>query len=183
MSVSLGQIWRYLERHFEETIASACLALIAVCVFLQVVLRYGFGTALTWTEELAGMCMAWAVYMGAALGVRERFHIRILVGVFALPKVLQLPLVLLADACWMLFNLLMVWFGLEYVELLWTRTSISPAMGIDQFWPQSIIVIGYALITVRLIQIYVNWWRGGRKDIPGKPPEFQEEELLELEKP
>ena len=183
MSLGSGRTVRFLERHFEETIASFCLAVIAVCVFLQVVLRYGFGTALTWTEELAGFCMAWAVYMGAALGVRERFHIRILVGVFALPKLFQLPLVLLADLSWLLFNLLMIWYGFEYVGLLWTRTSISPALGIDQVWPESIIVIGYTLITLRLIQIYVIWWMNGRKDLPGKPPEFQEEELLELEKP
>jgi len=183
LTVNSGQIIRFLERHFEESIASFCLCVIAVCVFLQVVLRYGFGTALTWTEELAGFCMAWAVYMGAALGVRERFHIRILVGVFALPNVLQTPLVIVADLLWLAFNLLMIRYGLEYIEVLWTRTSISPALGIDQVWPQSIIVIGYLLITARLLQIYAIWWKDGRRGPPGKPPEFQEEELLELDKP
>ena len=174
---------RLLERHFEEAIASFSLAVIAICVILQVVLRYGFDTALTWTEELAGFCMAWAVYMGAALGVRERFHIRILVGIFALPSILQLPLVLLSDLMWLLFNLLMIWFGFEYVGVLWKHTSISPALGIDQTWPQSIIVIGYLLITARLVQIYAVWWMEGRKGLPGMPPEFQEEEPLELERP
>ena len=183
MSPRLRTTLLLLERHFEEAIASFCLSVIAVCVFLQVVLRYGFGTALTWTEELAGFAMAWAVYMGAALGVRERFHIRILVGVFALPRLLQLPVVLTADLLWLLFNLIMIWFGLEYVELLWTRTAIAPALGIDQVWPQSIIVIGYLLITARLLQIYWLWWAGGRQDIPGKPPEFQEEKLEGLELP
>ncbi len=183
MPANIRKLSRFLDQHFEESVASFCLSVIAVCVFLQVVLRYGFGTALTWTEELAGFCMAWAVYMGAALGVRERFHIRILVGVFALPTIFQLPLVLMADLMWLLFNLLMVWYGFEYVGVLWTRTSISPALGIDQVWPQSIIVIGYLLMTLRLLQIYVIWWTGGRKDLPGKPPEFQEEDVLELEKP
>lgn len=178
-----GRILRALERHFEEAVASFALAAIAVCVFLQVVLRYGFGSALTWTEELAGFCMAWAVYMGAALGVRERFHIRILIGVVSLPRLLQLPLILFADALWLTFNALMIWFGLDYIELLWTRTSISPALGIDQVWPESIILIGYLLITLRLLQIYGLWWRDGRRGLPGMPPEFQETDVLELEKP
>lgn len=174
---------RLLDRHFEEAIASVCLAVIAVCVFLQVLLRYGFGIALTWTEELAGFCMAWAVYMGAALGVRERFHIRILVGVLALPSWFRLPLVLLADLLWMGFNLLMLWFGWEYIGVLWRHTSIYPALGIDQVWPQSIIIIGYGLITIRLCQIYVQWRQGGFKGLPGMPPELQDESLVDLERP
>lgn len=183
MSEGPGRIFRLLERHFEETLASLCLAVIAICVFLQVVLRYGFGTALTWTEELAGFCMAWAVYMGAALGVRERFHIRILVGVLTLPSLLRLPLVLLADMLWLAFNLLMLWFGFEYIGVLWRHTSISPALGIDQVWPQSIIVIGYGLITLRLLQIYAQWWRGGCSGLPGLPAELRDEPLVDLERP
>jgi TRAP-type C4-dicarboxylate transport system permease small subunit len=183
MSGSIGKAVRHVECHLEESIACFCLAVIAVCVFMQVVLRYGFGIALTWTEELAGFCMAWAVYMGAALGVRERFHIRILVGVMILPRILQLPLILISDLLWLWFNVAMIWVGIEYIEVLWTRPSISPALGIDQVWPQSIILIGYGLITIRHLQIYVIWWADGRKGLPGMPPEFQEEDPLELERP
>ena len=175
MAGRLQSAIRLADRHFEEAVASFCLAVIAVCVFLQVVLRYGFGTALTWTEELAGFCMAWAVYMGAALGVRERFHIRILVGVMALPRPLRLPAILLADLLWFAFNGLMLWFGLEYMGVLWMHTSISPALGIDQVWPQSIIIIGYGLITFRLGQLYARWWNAGRRGLPGMPAEFEEE--------
>ncbi len=174
MSNALRNVAGFLDRHFEEAIASACLTLVAVCVFLQVVLRYGFGMALTWTEELSGFAMAWAVYMGAALGVRERFHIRILIGVVALPKTLGLPTILLADFLWLAFNVLMIRFGGEYLTLLWTQTAIAPALDIDQFWPQTIIVIGYSLMTLRLAQIYVLWWRKGARGLPGMPKEFQE---------
>ncbi len=172
-----------VEAHLEEAIASLCLAVVAVCVILQVILRYGFDTGLTWTEELAGYAMAWAVYMGAALGVRERFHIRILVGVMVLPGLLRTAFVILADMLWLFFNSLMILFGLEYMGVLWRHTAISPALEIDQVWPQSIIVIGYVLITARLLQIYVLWWRGGRRGPPGMPAEFQEEPLLDLERP
>ena len=75
---------KWLERHFEELICCVCLSVIAIAVFAQVVARYVFQVALHWTEETAAMCMVWAVYMGAALCVRERFHIRIIVGVAAL---------------------------------------------------------------------------------------------------
>ncbi len=164
---------RWIERHFEEAIACACLALVAVCVMLQVVLRYGFHTALTWTEELAGFAMAWAVYMGAALGVRERFHIRILIGVVSLPRPIGLPVMLSADLCWLGFNLFMLWHGFAYLQVLWTFPAYSPALGINQVWPQSIIVVGYLLMTVRLLQLYAGWLGAGARGLPGLPKEFQ----------
>ena len=76
---------KWLERNFEELICCTCLSVIAVAVFAQVIARYVFEIALHWTEETASIAMVWAVYMGASLCVRERFHIRILVGVQALP--------------------------------------------------------------------------------------------------
>lgn len=163
---------RWAERHLEESVACLCLAVAACCVFLQVLARYLFGSALTWTEELSGFAMAWAVYMGAALGVRERFHIRILVGVLALPRVLRLPMVLAADLAWLAFNLLMIRFGVDYLAVLARYPQISPALGVDQVWPQSVIVIGYGLMTLRLAQVYRRWIAAGARGLPGLPDEL-----------
>ena len=88
---------KWLEKHFEDLICCSCLAIIAVSVFSQVVARYIFEVALHWTEEVASICMVWAVYMGAALCVKERFHIRILVAVKALPNRLSRLTIFFAD--------------------------------------------------------------------------------------
>lgn len=164
---------RWFDQHLEETIACVCIVSIACFVFLQVVLRYGFNTGLTWTEELSGFAMVWAVYMGAALAVRERFHVRILAGVAAMPRPIALPLVLLADMAWLGFNLFMIAVGLDYLEVLRERVSTSPALNIDMIWPESIVVIGYVLMTLRLAQIYVRWWRSDRSELPGVSAEYQ----------
>ncbi len=164
---------RFLERHLEELIACFCLTAVACFVFVQVLLRYGFGTALTWTEELSGWAMVWAVYMGAALAVRERFHIRIMAGVVALPRVIALPVVIFGDSLWLAFNLFMVRVSIEYLGVLWARPSISPSLGIDLFWPETIVLIGHALMSVRLLQIYWSWNAAGRRHLPGMSVEFQ----------
>ena len=70
-----------LDRHFEEAIACLCLATVAVCVIMLVFLRYVFNTGLIWTLELSSFAMVWCVSMGASLAIRERYHVRILVGV------------------------------------------------------------------------------------------------------
>lgn len=160
-------ILKWLERHFEELICCICLAVIAVSVFAQVVARYLFEIALHWTEETAAMCMVWAVYMGAALCVRERFHIRIMVAVTALPARFGKLVIFIADAFWAFFCLFMLRTSWEYLSVFWKFPEISPSLGINQFYPQTILVIGYGLILIRLIQTYINWWLEGAQGLPG----------------
>jgi TRAP-type C4-dicarboxylate transport system permease small subunit len=163
-----------LHRHFEEAVALVCIAAVAILVFVQVIMRYVFGNALSWTEELAGFAMVWAVYMGAALAVRERFHIRIMAGVVALPRAIALPIVVLADAIWLAYNLFMIKTIGEYLKLLWQQPEHSPALGINMFWPESIMMIGFVLMTLRLLQVYLLWLRGGRSELPGVSSEYQD---------
>ncbi len=158
---------KWLERHFEELICCTCLAVIAVAVFAQVVARYVFQVALHWTEETAAMCMVWAVYTGASLCVRERFHIRIMVGVAALPTTFGRITVFAADALWAFFCVFMLRVSWDYLYIFWRFPETSPSLGINQFYPQTILIIGYGLMLIRLVQTYVEWWRDGRVGLPG----------------
>lgn len=160
-------VLRWLEKHFEEALCCIALVIIAVSVFTQVLARYVFEVALHWTEEVAAISMVWAVYMGASLCVRERFHIRILVAVQALPTGLGRYVIFLADIAWAAFSVLMVKVSWEYLEVLWRFPSRSPSLGINQFYPQSILVIGYGLMLLRLAQTYVLWMRDGAEGLPG----------------
>ena len=90
--MNIKKVLNFLESKFEEIFACLALVIISLCVISQVISRYVFNFGITWTEELAGFAMPWAIYMGAALGVRERFHIRILVGVRSLPCLLNILL-------------------------------------------------------------------------------------------
>ena len=158
---------KWLERHLEELVCCTCLAIIAISVFAQVLARYVFEVALHWTEEVAAICMVWAVYTGASLCVRERYHIRILFAVQSLPEKTGRIVIFAADLFWAFFSLFMMRVSLDYLEVLWKFTSRSPSLGIDQFYPQSILLIGYTLMLIRLIQTYVTWYRDGAKGVPG----------------
>lgn len=169
---------KWLERNFEELICCTGLVVIAVSVFSQVVARYVFHVALHWTEEAASISMVWAVYMGASLCVRERFHIRIIVAVKALPLGFGRSVIFIADILWALFCIFMVKVSWDYLAVLWKFPSHSPSLGINQFYPQSILVIGYGLMLIRLIQSYHTWWRDGADGLPG----MLDEDLAETTK-
>jgi TRAP-type C4-dicarboxylate transport system permease small subunit len=157
---------KFIDQKFEEIICYFAISAIAICVFLQAIVRIVFGTALAWPEEIAIYGMAWFVYMGASLSVRERAHLRIMIGVVKLPKPAAMTLIILGDCMWVAFNIFMVWHGYKYIELLWNQLYISPALQIDQKWPQAIVPLGFALMTVRIFQVYYSWIKKGAKDLP-----------------
>lgn len=163
----------FLERHLEEIICCFALSVMASCVFLQVIMRYVFNSALQWSEEVAAISMVWAVYMGASLCVRERFHIRIMAGVMLFPKRIAKSVILLADLMAAIYCVFMLVVAVDYLGVLLRFTSRTPSLGIDEFYPQSILFIGYTLILLRLLQIYVIWIRKGGRGIPGMRAEHE----------
>jgi len=172
---------RWLARHFEELICCIALVIIAVSVFSQVIARYIFEVALHWTEEVAAVSMVWAVYMGASLCVRERFHIRILVAVKALPVMMSRGVIFLADILWALFCLFMLRITWDYLGVMWKFPTISPSLGINQFYPQTILFIGYSLMVIRLIETYWHWYQDGANGLPGMLDEEFETTIEEQE--
>ncbi|MDD0838288.1 TRAP transporter small permease subunit [Curvibacter sp. HBC61] len=49
-----------------HTLMALCLAVMAVSVFINVVLRYGFGSGVAASEELSRLLFVWMVFIGAA---------------------------------------------------------------------------------------------------------------------
>ncbi len=162
-SVSIIQL---IDDRFEEIICAISFSMVAICVFLQFCVRAFFGSAMAWPEELAIYGMAWGVYMGSSMCVREKAHLRILLVVNSLPRKLAISVIGFGDLCWLIFNLFMVVVGFDYIGLLWEQEFISPALSIDQKWPQSIIVIGYLMMSFRIIQHYILWIKNGCPELP-----------------
>lgn len=151
----------------EDVLSRFSLVVISVTVFAQVIARYVFSKSLPWAEELATMTMVWAIYLGASIDIRQRFHIRLLFLLKLLPRGVAIVMVFLGDALFLFFCGIMLWYGEIYLSLIWEREFVSPTFGIDLFYPHLIIVIAYALMVVHTICNYVTWFREGRPSLPG----------------
>jgi len=60
-----------------EGIVAAIMAVICIVVFLGVVFRYVLFSPLTWTEEVARLCLVWITFLGTYLAYRRKLHISI----------------------------------------------------------------------------------------------------------
>ncbi|MHC4538353.1 MAG: TRAP transporter small permease [Planctomycetota bacterium] len=58
-------------------LSAAFLFCVAVTIFVQVIARYVFGLAVSWTEEAARFFCVWMVFTGAIVASLKESHIRI----------------------------------------------------------------------------------------------------------
>lgn len=57
-----------------ENLMALCLGVMAVAVFVNVVLRYGFGSGVAASEELSRLLFVWMVFIGAAAAYPRGEH-------------------------------------------------------------------------------------------------------------
>jgi TRAP-type C4-dicarboxylate transport system permease small subunit len=96
----------------------ACLALMVVMVFGNVVLRYAFNSGITVSEELSRWLFVWMTFLGAVVAVRNRAHL----GTDAL--VSRLP-ILGKKICFVLAHLLMLYLCWLMATGGWVQTVIN----------------------------------------------------------
>src|SRR3954452_6120995 len=58
-----------------KAVIALCLAVMVVLVFGNVVLRYGFNSGITTSEELSRWLLVWLTFLGAIVAVREHAHL------------------------------------------------------------------------------------------------------------
>ena len=83
-------------QRISNVLLAACLGVMAVAVFVNVVLRYGFGSGLPASEELSRLLFVWMVFIGAtaAYPAGEHMAFTSLVGLLKNRPVLFLGMTL-----------------------------------------------------------------------------------------
>jgi TRAP-type C4-dicarboxylate transport system permease small subunit len=146
------RIARAVTRALELTIV-ACLAVMALLVFGNVVLRYGFNSGIAVSEELARLLFVWLVLLGAILATRQHAHIGFDSLVKSLPQRWKKFVVVFT-------GLLMLAACVIFVVGGWQQTSINldnsyPVLGISYAWLYgSAIVFGIGMG----ISVVFNIW-------------------------
>src|SRR4051795_11916667 len=74
MAATLGRILDAYCNVLKFVIA-ICLAAMVVLVFGNVLLRYGFNSGITISEELSRWLLVWLTFLGAIVAVREHSHL------------------------------------------------------------------------------------------------------------
>ncbi len=145
----------------EGYLCGVLLTAVVSLLFFQVIMRVVFNTGVAWVEELARYAFVWFVFLGAARAARLGAHNRVSVHLKLLPPKVADGMLLVADLIWVAFNLAMVWKAYEVISLMLRFPYRSPALGWSMAYVYLIIPIGFALMSVRALQVrYLKLARG-----------------------
>lgn len=138
---------------FLEFLVVACLVAMVVMVFGNVVLRYGFNSGITISDEMSRYCFIWLTYIGAMIAMRERGHLGVDTLVKHLPRLGKKICLFLSEALMLGCNVLF-FIGTWKMHALQV-TNVSPVVGISMIW---IYGIGYVVaVVMALFNLGVLW--------------------------
>lgn len=132
----------------------ACMALMVLMVFGNVVLRYGFNAGITVSEELSRWLFVWMTFLGAIVGLHRRAHLGTDMLLVALPRVGQ-------KLCFVAAHALMLFICVLMAQGAWAQTVInlgttSAAMQVPQAWLYASGVVFAVLAALILLH---DLWR------------------------
>lgn len=110
--------------------SAACLVLMTTIISYQVVARYFFNSSPAWSERLSLVLLAYLVFFGAAVGVHERFHIRIDALRNAVPAPVGRTFDILANSAVAIAGLVMLVAGFQLTTTLWAFDI--PSLGLPR---------------------------------------------------
>ena len=139
-------------------IAGAGLVAMSVIVLWQVFVRFVLNWGQAWTELTSIMIMSWFIFLGAAVGVRENYHLGFDVLLYVLPKGSKKVLRTISDAVVLAFAVGMVIYGITLMQLQWSERM--PSLGISGAFRYLPLVAGGVLISLFSVERIVLRWAG-----------------------
>jgi C4-dicarboxylate transporter DctQ subunit len=170
-----------LLHRLEENIIVFLLVAMTLLVFADVVMRFGFGAGLLWSQELTLYLSAWFVMFGISYGLKVGAHIGVDAVVKLFPTHIQriissIAVLLCLFYCSLFFygawvyldKMYMLGIGMEDLRFplwfvhIWSEETleawrIDPEEPLVPLWiSQSILLIGLALFALRLFELLWN---------------------------
>ena len=132
-----------------------CLALMVVLVFGNVVLRYGFNSGLTLSEELSRWLFVWMTFLGAVVALNDRAHLGTDSLIARLPRAgqrfcLGLSLLVMLAICWLVFR-----GSWQQMEINWASTSAVMEVSMGWLYLSGVVfaVLSAPILLVQLARL------------------------------
>ena len=147
MQYRLNGVARFLGGLSQAALWLSSIGMIAMTVIVayQVFARYVLNASPSWTEPVSVMVMSWFIFLGAAVGVRESFHMGFDVLIHFLPGAGPWMRAV-SDLAVIVFGVGMVVYGLQLTIDTWTATL--PVLGLPGGFTYMPIVVGGALMVL-----------------------------------
>lgn len=130
---------------FAKWFAGVGLLVMTAIIAMQVFARYVLNASPAWAEQAALLLMIWYVFIAAAAGVREGFHIRIAIFADKLPAKTRHVVIIVSQFIVVVFGAAMAYYGVELAQATWDH--VIPTLGISRGYAYAPIALSGIMIT------------------------------------
>lgn len=152
----MTRLCRFIARGLEYVVGGLFIV-IAGTALAQVFTRYVLANSLTWTHELDILLMIWAVWLGAAIGIHRKAHLRISILSDRLSERTQKVLVVVIDVLTLVFFVVVGWKGIAVIESV--EGTVLTSMDLPRGFVVSAAPVGAGFMILFFLPILVADFR------------------------
>ncbi len=145
----------YVLDNMESYICMLILVVMFVIILEQVILRFVFHNPNSWSEEMARYLHIALIYFGAGFATRMDQHIRIDSVLNIYPARIRPYIKHFGDLLFVIFAIAIVVIGVQTALHVYNLGQMSTALQIPMAIVYTFCPIGYALIAIRQIQLWI----------------------------
>lgn len=121
----LKRAYCFVVRFLEEYLSMLALVICASAIVIQVFYRYVLNISLDWPFELSIHAYIWTLYLGAAWGVREGYHVRFNILYDKLPEKVQKIVDIVFNTTTTVVFMLILWPNWDYLLFCYRIKSVA----------------------------------------------------------
>lgn len=140
----------------EENSASSLLIITSLLVFVQVILRKGFNYSISWSEEVSRMMIAWFIFIGSSMAVKENAHVSMDVLASILTGRVKIVIEIMVNIVNIIFCIVMINAGIGMIKSAIEIGSMATSVRIPLYIPYASVPVGISLMLLRYIVILIN---------------------------
>ncbi|MBD3677331.1 MAG: TRAP transporter small permease [Rhodobacteraceae bacterium] len=148
MSNLLGQ----LNKNAERWALLGFYTMLVATMFIEVIRREVFAYSSIWGEEIVRYSFIYLAWIGAAVAVKDRGHIRIDVLFHYVGPRVKALLYIFGDLVMFIVALIALYWSFETVMVSYEFGSVTDGLRISKVWFLAAVPIGFALMIFRLVQ-------------------------------
>jgi len=159
-------ILRRIDRDAELWLLLVFYVMLVATMAVEVLRRELFSYSSIWGEEIVRYSFIYLAWIGAAVAVKERAHIRIDVLMHYVGPRPKALLYILGDLVMFIVALVALYWSFETVLVSAKFGSVTDGLRISKVWFLMAVPVGFTLMTWRLVQSFIRDFRSLKDGTP-----------------
>jgi|TARA_B110000285_G_C15137637_1_gene628272 TRAP-type C4-dicarboxylate transport system permease small subunit len=147
---------RNLDQNAERWLLLVFYVMLVLTMAIEVLRREVFSYSSIWGEEVVRYSFIYLAWVGAAVAVKERVHIRIDVIMHYLGPRPKALLYIFGDLVMFVVAIIALYWSFEAVHVSAKFGSVTDGLRVSRVWALMAVPLGFSLLMLRLVQSFIR---------------------------